>query len=187
LGGFDAVPDADGGAGWRRCRRQSSIIIQGLTEGGFQPMGVVYMFDPATKAWTKKNPMPEPYVHHAMTASVNGKIDVFGGFSRPGKESCMAAGEQRLGIYAGHGCLASDRPPAEQARRPARGGWSTARFTWWAAPPCCRARSDPAIRFDGKPHDMCVRDERGIRPDDQHLECTRPDADRPQPLPWAPR
>src|SRR5712671_923465 len=61
-------------------------IIQGLTEGGFQPMGVVYMFDPATKAWTKKNPMPEPYVHHAMTASVNGKIYVFGGFSRPGKD-----------------------------------------------------------------------------------------------------
>jgi hypothetical protein len=29
-------------------------IIQGLTDGGFQPMGVVYAYDPATKAWTKK-------------------------------------------------------------------------------------------------------------------------------------
>ena len=36
-------------------------VIQGLTDGGFQPMGVVYMFDPATKQWTKKNPMPEPH------------------------------------------------------------------------------------------------------------------------------
>ena len=29
-------------------------IIQGLTEGGFQPMGVVYVFDPATKASTRR-------------------------------------------------------------------------------------------------------------------------------------
>jgi N-acetylneuraminic acid mutarotase len=61
-------------------------VVQGLTEGGFQPMGVVYVFDPATKAWSKKNPMPEPHAHHAMTAAVNGKIYVFGGFSRPGKD-----------------------------------------------------------------------------------------------------
>src|SRR5215813_3683109 len=61
-------------------------VIQGLTDGGFQPMGVVYVFDPATNAWTKKAPMPEPHVHHGMTAALNGKIYVFGGFMRPGKD-----------------------------------------------------------------------------------------------------
>src|SRR5450830_1029054 len=45
-------------------------IVQGLTDGGFQPMGVVYVFDPASKTWTKKNPMSEPHVHHGMTAAL---------------------------------------------------------------------------------------------------------------------
>src|SRR4051812_21121972 len=41
-------------------------VIQGLTDGGFQPMGVVYVYDPAADEWTKKNPMPMA-LHHAMT------------------------------------------------------------------------------------------------------------------------
>ena len=61
-------------------------IIQGLTDGGFQPMGVVYVYDPASKNWTKKSPMPEPHVHHGMTVALNDKIYVFGGFMRPGKD-----------------------------------------------------------------------------------------------------
>ena len=92
-------------------------VIQGLTEGGFQPMGVVYVFDPATKVWNKKNPMPEPYVHHAMTAAVNGKIyrprRLFA--AREGPR--VATGRQRLGIHAGYRFVASDQPPAEQTRR----------------------------------------------------------------------
>ncbi len=40
---------------------------------------------PQPSEWTKKNPMPLA-VHHAMTAVHNGKVYVFGGFSRPGKE-----------------------------------------------------------------------------------------------------
>src|SRR5215211_4044743 len=60
-------------------------IIQGLTDGGFQPMGVVYVYDPQSNEWSKKKDMPQQ-VHHAMTAVHNGKIYVFGGFARPGKE-----------------------------------------------------------------------------------------------------
>src|SRR3954468_20455267 len=48
-------------------------VIQGLTDGGFQPMGVVYVYDPAADEWTKKNPMPMA-LHHAMTTVLNGKI-----------------------------------------------------------------------------------------------------------------
>jgi len=62
-------------------------IIQGLTDGGFQPMGVVYVYDPASKSWTKKSPMPEPHVHHGMTVALNDKIYVFGGFMRPARTS----------------------------------------------------------------------------------------------------
>jgi N-acetylneuraminic acid mutarotase len=43
------------------------------------PIGAVYVFDPASKAWTKKRPMAAP-AHHIMAAPANGKIYVFGGF-----------------------------------------------------------------------------------------------------------
>src|SRR5262252_5232071 len=39
--------------------------MQGLTDGGFQPMGVMYAYDPAADEWIKKAPMPLQ-VHHAM-------------------------------------------------------------------------------------------------------------------------
>ena len=79
-------------------------------------MGVVYVFDPTTKAWIKKKPMPEPYVYDAMTAAVNGKIYVFGGFSRPGKDllgsRSTTPGKRRRTRTCGF-----DRAPAEQAWR----------------------------------------------------------------------
>ena len=48
-------------------------------------MGVVFVYDPAADEWTKEEP-DAARVHHAMTAVHNGKVYVFGGFSRPGKE-----------------------------------------------------------------------------------------------------
>jgi N-acetylneuraminic acid mutarotase len=39
----------------------------------------VYVFDPATNAWSEKKPMPAPS-HHIMTAVLNDKVYVFGGF-----------------------------------------------------------------------------------------------------------
>ena len=48
----------------------------------WRPMGLVYEYDPATNAWTKKKPMPRPS-HHTAIAELNGKIYLFGGFVLP--------------------------------------------------------------------------------------------------------
>ncbi len=48
----------------------------------WQPMGLVYVYDPATNAWTKKKPMPRPS-HHTAITEMNGKIYLFGGFVLP--------------------------------------------------------------------------------------------------------
>jgi len=48
----------------------------------YTPLGLVYEFDPATKAWSKKKAMPLP-AHQIATAEYNGKIYVFGGFKKP--------------------------------------------------------------------------------------------------------
>src|SRR5580704_10924243 len=49
---------------------------------GFKPLGLVYEFDPATNAWTKKKPMALP-AHHVAFATMNDKIYAFGGFNLP--------------------------------------------------------------------------------------------------------
>lgn len=45
----------------------------------WQPVGMVYEYDPATNKWTKKKPMAMP-AHHVAFTELNGKIYVFGGF-----------------------------------------------------------------------------------------------------------
>jgi N-acetylneuraminic acid mutarotase len=49
---------------------------------GFKPAGVMYEYDPATNAWTKKKPMAHP-MHHPGVTALNGKIYFFGGFVLP--------------------------------------------------------------------------------------------------------
>ena len=46
----------------------------------WQPIGMVYEYDPATDKWTKKKPMALPSHHIALT-EYNGKVYVFGGFT----------------------------------------------------------------------------------------------------------
>ncbi|HEY7678403.1 MAG TPA: kelch repeat-containing protein, partial [Candidatus Methylomirabilis sp.] len=48
----------------------------------WRPMGLVYEYDPATNAWTKKKPMPLAS-HHTAVTEMNGKIYLFGGFVLP--------------------------------------------------------------------------------------------------------
>ena len=54
----------------------------------WQPVGIVYEYDPATNKWAKKKPMALP-AHHLALAELNGKIYVFGGFM--GVHSGLAA------------------------------------------------------------------------------------------------
>jgi N-acetylneuraminic acid mutarotase len=130
-------------------------IIQGLTDGGFQPMGVVYMFDPATKQWTKKNPMPEPHVHHAMTAALNGKIYVFGGFMRPGKDIAWQPVNNAWEYTPDTDTWKAIAPLPTK-----RGGGSAISYNGKiyviGGATILPGAPDPAIRFDGKPRDMCV-------------------------------
>lgn len=56
-------------------------VIQGQ-RSGFVPAGLVYEYDPAANAWTKKQPMPRA-LHHAAMAAFNNRIYVFGGFVLP--------------------------------------------------------------------------------------------------------
>jgi N-acetylneuraminic acid mutarotase len=49
---------------------------------GWKPKALVYEYDPATNAWTKKKPMALPS-HHVAFASLNDKIFAFGGFKFP--------------------------------------------------------------------------------------------------------
>jgi N-acetylneuraminic acid mutarotase len=130
-------------------------VIQGLTDGGFQPMGVVYMFDPATKQWTKKNPMPEPHVHHAMTAALNGKIYVFGGFMRPGKDIAWQPVNNAWEYTPDTDTWKAIAPLPTK-----RGGGTAIAYNGKiyviGGATILPGAPDPAIRFDGKPRDMCV-------------------------------
>ena len=130
-------------------------VIQGLTDGGFQPMGVVYMFDPATKQWTKKNPMPEPHVHHAMTAALNGKIYVFGGFMRPGKDIAWQPVNNAWEYTPDTDTWKAIAPLPTK-----RGGGTAISYNGKiyviGGATILPGAPDPAIRFDGKPRDMCV-------------------------------
>src|SRR2546427_10034562 len=51
---------------------------------GWNPIGMVYEYDPATDKWTKKKPMPLAS-HHVSFTEYKGKIYAFGGFVLPPK------------------------------------------------------------------------------------------------------
>jgi N-acetylneuraminic acid mutarotase len=57
-------------------------VMAGLNPATGRPIGAVYVFDASSNAWTTRNSMPVP-AHHIMTAALNGKIYVFGGFVSP--------------------------------------------------------------------------------------------------------
>ncbi len=48
----------------------------------WKPAGVVYEYDPAANAWTKRQPMAHP-LHHPAVSALNGKVYFFGGFVLP--------------------------------------------------------------------------------------------------------
>jgi len=58
------------------------FVLAGLDDHTFGPVGVVWEYDPASKAWTVKKKMPTP-THHVMTAVLDGKLYAFGGFKLP--------------------------------------------------------------------------------------------------------
>ena len=101
-------------------------LFQGLTDGGFQPMGVVYVYDPATNEWTKKNPMPMA-VHHAMTAVAGGKVYVCSAASAgpernsPGNPLTTPGNTQPIPTHGRRSRLfPPSAAPAEQPRSTAR-------------------------------------------------------------------
>src|SRR5258706_5021403 len=49
---------------------------------GWQPIGMVYEYDPASDKWAKKKPMPLAS-HHVSFTEYKGKIYAFGGFVLP--------------------------------------------------------------------------------------------------------
>ncbi len=102
---------------------------------GFKPLGLVYEFDPATNAWTKKKPMALP-AHHVAFATLNDKIYAFGGFNLPASGPPAWNPLDNAWEYdPGGRYLEGARADADQARRRRRCGASTARSTWSAAPP----------------------------------------------------
>jgi N-acetylneuraminic acid mutarotase len=129
-------------------------VIQGLTDGGFQPMGVVYVYDPATNEWTKKNPMPLA-VHHAMTTVHNGKIYVFGGFARPGKELAWQPVDNAW-EYTPE--TDSWRALAPLPTRRGAGGAATVNDKIYVVGGASTlpGATDSAIRFDGQPRDSVL-------------------------------
>src|SRR5689334_19893932 len=58
------------------------LYVFGGLAPGWKPKGLVYEYDPASDAWTKKRNMPLAS-HHVALAEVGGKIYVFGGFKYP--------------------------------------------------------------------------------------------------------
>jgi N-acetylneuraminic acid mutarotase len=58
------------------------LYVFGGLAPGWKPKGLVYEYDPAKDAWTKKKNMPIA-AHHIALAEVNGKVYVFGGFKYP--------------------------------------------------------------------------------------------------------
>ena len=130
-------------------------VIQGLTDGGFQPMGVVYVFDPAAKVWTKKAEMPEPHVHHGMTAVANGKIYVFGGFMRPGKDLAWQPVDNAW-EYSPDTDTWKAIAPLPTKRGAGAAVVVNGKIYVIGGATILPGAPDPAIRFDGKPHDMCV-------------------------------
>jgi N-acetylneuraminic acid mutarotase len=60
------------------------LYVFGGLAPGWTPKGLVYEYDPAGDAWTKKKNMPIAS-HHLGLTELNGKIYVFGGFIKPAK------------------------------------------------------------------------------------------------------
>ena len=60
------------------------LYVLGGLGPDWTPKGLVYEYDPATNAWTKKKNMPL-LSHHLPLAELNGKIYVMGGFTKPEK------------------------------------------------------------------------------------------------------
>jgi N-acetylneuraminic acid mutarotase len=129
-------------------------VIQGLTDGGFQPMGVVYVYDPAGDVWVKKNPMPLA-VHHAMTTVHNGKIYVFGGFSRPGKELAWQPVDSAWEYTPETDAW---KPLAPLPTRRGAGGAAVVNGKIYVigGASTLPGATDPAIRFDGQPRDSVL-------------------------------
>jgi N-acetylneuraminic acid mutarotase len=66
---------------WGAAAGGKLYVFQGL-KPVWQPVGMVYEYDPATDAWTKRKPMPRPS-HHTALVELNGKVYFFGGFVLP--------------------------------------------------------------------------------------------------------
>jgi hypothetical protein len=99
--------------------------------------------------------MPEPHVHHGMTVALNDKIYVFGGFMRPGKDIAWQPVDN-----AWEYSPATDSWKAIAPLPTKRGGGVAVavdgKVYVIGGATILPGTSDPAIRFDGKPHDMCV-------------------------------
>ena len=129
-------------------------VFQGLTDRGFQPMGVVYVYDPATNEWTKKNPMPMA-VHHAMTAVAGGKVYVFGGFSRPGKELAWQPIDNAW-EYTADTDTWKALAPLPSKRGAGGAAEVNGKIYVIGGASILPGATDPAIRFDGQPRDHIV-------------------------------
>jgi N-acetylneuraminic acid mutarotase len=129
-------------------------VIQGLTDGGFQPMGVVYVFDPASGEWTKNNPMPLA-LHHAMTTVHNGKIYVFGGFSRPGRELAWQPVDNAW-EYTPETDSWRTLSPLPTRRGAGGAAVVDGKIYVVGGASTLPGASDPAIRFDGQPRDSVL-------------------------------
>jgi len=129
-------------------------ILQGLTDGGFQPMGVVYIFDPATGDWTKRKDMPLA-AHHVMTAVHNGKIYLFGGFSRPGKELAWQPIDNAW-EYTPETDSWKALAPLPTRRGAGGAAVINGKFYVIGGASTLPGASDPAIRFDGQPRDSVL-------------------------------
>ena len=129
-------------------------ILQGLTDGGFQPLGVVYVFDPASGEWTKKKDMPLA-AHHVMTVVHNGRIYLFGGFSRPGKELAWQPIDNAW-EYTPETDSWKALAPLPTRRGAGGAAVVNGKIYVIGGASTLPGASDPAIRFDGQPRDSVL-------------------------------
>jgi N-acetylneuraminic acid mutarotase len=129
-------------------------ILQGLTDGGFQPMGVVFVFDPGTGEWTKKKEMPLA-AHHVMTVVHNGKIYLFGGFSRPGKDLAWQPIDNAW-EYTPETDSWKALAPLPTRRGAGGAAVINGKIYVIGGASTLPGATDPAIRFDGQPRDSVL-------------------------------
>jgi len=129
-------------------------IVQGLTDGGFQPMGVVYLYDPQSNEWSKKNDMPLQ-VHHAMTVVHNDRIYVFGGFARPGKELAWQPVDNAW-EYTPETDSWKALAPLPTRRGAGGAAVVNGKIYVIGGASTLPGATDPAIRFDGQPRDSVL-------------------------------